>query len=154
MRTVKFTLKPYLSEYLQKRYPAAEPGLVKLPPSSPLYDLLLMSMRGDAMEPSEDWNLEVILPNPSPKSGCRRPRCNYGLSRHARSKVSSAVYVMYWSDCHRYMERRIHVYGDRIIDAATSFINEYELTLSTEDAILKNYQRWRMRKKERKQSLK
>lgn len=154
MKTVKLTLKPYLAEYLQKKYPAAESGLVKIPPASELYDLLLSSMRCDQKEPADDWNVEIILPNPSPSSGCRRSRRHYGLSSAARSRIARAVYVMYWSDCHRYIERRIHVYGDLIIDAASQFVNEYGLMRSNEDAILKNYQRWRARRLARRHLLK
>ena len=145
MQTVKLTLKPYLAEYLQKRYPATEPGLVKLPPSSHLYYLVLASLRTRPKGAEEDGNVELMLPNPSPYSGKRRPyRINY-LAPYAKDRIASVVYAAYWEECHRYMERRIHVHGDTIIGAASSFISVHGLTLSNEDAILKNYQRWRRR---------
>ena len=145
MQTVKLTLKPYLAEYLQKRYPAAKPGLVKLPPSSHLYYLVMASLRSRPCGAGEDGNVEILVPNPSPYGNRRRPLRNDYLSLNARIRIASVVYEQYWDDCHRFMERRIQTYGDTIVDAAYAFISAYDLDLSSEAMILKNYQRWRKR---------
>lgn len=148
MRTIRLALKPYLAEYLIKTYPADEPGMVKLPPTLNLYEVILSNMHGidKEMTDVDGWNAEIILPNPSQSSN-RRLTCKYyGVCGQGRIRISRAVYVLYWSDCHSYLEHRINVHGDTIIDAIYGFIDSRNLTLSTEEAIRKNYQRWRSRR--------
>lgn len=150
MYTIKLTLKPYLAEYLQKHYPAREPGLVKFPPSSRLYEMVYDSLRKRPTGEKEEGNVEVILPDPKRKGGVRvTSRTNF-ISRQAKGRIASAVYRMYWREFHLFMAKRVHFKGDRILDAVLLWISVNGLTQSNEDMLLKNYQRMQQQvKKER-----
>ena len=149
MQTIRLAIKPYLAEYLIKTYPSGEPGIVKVPPTLNLYEVILSNMHGLKKEKADmdRWNVEIMLPNPS-QSSSRRLTCKrYGVSGQGSIRISRSIYALYWSDCHSYLEHRINVHGDTIIDAIYGFLDSRGLTLSTEEAIRRNYQRWRMRRK-------
>lgn len=149
MITTSITLTPYLAEYLRGKYASGSDNVVNIPDSSDLYHVIwnYMSRRpSDVAETS--GNITIALP-------CRRegkdPAIYNYLSERAVRCVDKAVRREFNQELHSFLlenDQRGHLFDN--IDVVLQFINMYCLESITEDALLKNFYRWRENLRKRK----
>lgn len=149
MITTSITLTPYLAEYLRGKYASGSDNVVNIPDSSDLYHVIwnYMSRRpSDVAETS--GNITIALP-------CRRegkdPAIYNYLSERAVRCVDKAVRREFNQELHSFLlenDQRGHLFDN--IDVVLQFINMYRLESITEDALLKNFYRWRENLRKRK----
>lgn len=150
-------IEPYLAEYVSAKYGVdSKTGGVKIPPMTDLYHCVWEHMahqRNNQNEP-DNGNLRISLP-------CRKARVdgqtwkdpayfNY-LSRNAAREVESCIRRMFNFELHRaLMENEEFGKERRNLDVIRDFIKSYQLRSISEDALLKNYYRFRNRLRPKK----
>lgn len=150
-------IEPYLAEYINAKYDKdPNTGGLRIPHQSDLYHCVWENMsrqRSDQHEP-EDGNLRISLP-------CRRARhegqswkdpayFNY-LSPKAAREVESCIRRMFNFELHRaLLENEEFGKERRNLDVVYDFIRTYHLQSVSEDALLKNYYRYRNRLRPKK----
>jgi len=143
MYTVRFFIRPYLAEYVSLKYSWPQKSACKIPPSSELHVLFLeLLSRRPIGAGRETGNIEFILPNRD--SGKRTATYNY-LSGRSQRKIEQYLYVMFWAEFHRFTEYQIHVKGESLLVSTLLFKSKYSIDSLSQDAFIKNYQRWRDR---------
>ena len=143
MFSFRFDIRPYLAEYCSIKYSWPHRSACKIPPSSELHYLfrdLLTRRPGNAGR--EQGNIEFILPNSA--YGKRTVTCNY-LSGRSRQKIEQYIYVMFWAEFHRFCEYQMHVVGESLLMSVLLFKSKYRIESLSQEAFIKNYQRWRDR---------
>ena len=150
-------IEPYLAEYISAKY-GVDPntGGIKIPCSTDLYHCVWEHMsrqRSNQTEP-EDGNLRISLP-------CRKARTDgqtwkdpayYNfLSRSAAREIECCIRRMFNFELHRVlMENEEFGKQKRNLDVIYEFIKSYHLTAISDDALLKNYYRFRNRLRHKK----
>lgn len=159
MITSKINIKPHLCEYAIGRFGQNFENPVKFPDTSYLYFTIgdLMSVR--PADKSRDFgNLEIVLPDRKEKgtddngqSIRKNPeRFNYFSARSAliiEGQIETALYA----ELHTELDDGKHRHGIDFQDTIHTFICRYQIRSITEDALLKNYYRWRKKAQRRKE---
>lgn len=146
MITISIHIKPHLEEYLLAKYPSDIPGVVRLPDTTDLYHLLyeLMAIR-PSDKPIEQGTLRIKLPRRH--SGKNPLYYNY-LSPDSIKLISKKVEALFWADAHFWIDYQKHIVGQNCTEAIYQWMERYNITAISEDAIRKNYYRWRCRTRE------
>ena len=143
MITLRFNIRPYLAEYISIRYSWPERSSVKIPPNTDLYFLMIdLLSRRPATAGRDVGNIEFQLPHRA--YGKRMETYNY-LSKRNQKKIDHAIYVMHWSEFHMFCEHQMHVKGESLLMSVLLFKSKYNIESLSQDAYIKNYQRWRER---------
>lgn len=143
MITLRFDIRPYLAEYMSMKYSWPDRDIVKIPPSSELYHLFLdLLARRPITAGREIGNIEFQLPHN--ECGKRTETFNY-LSKQSQTKIEQHIYLMHWSEFHNFAEYQIHVKGESLLMSVLLFKSKYNIEHLSQDAYIKNYQRWRER---------
>lgn len=158
MISISINLTPYLAEYLRGKYASGSDNPVMIPDSSDLYHVIWNYMsRRPSGAIQKTGNLTLALPHR--REGKDPETYNY-LSDRALRCVDKAVRREFNQELHALLldnDQRGHLFDN--IDIVLQFINMYGLESISEEALLKNFYRWRenLRKRkarrERKQSL-
>lgn len=155
MITVKIDIDPAVAEYIRGRYYDPEVGAVRFPPSSDIYvkiyDLLA---KRPADHPVDCGNLEFVLPDRRDANfaGGKDPKTYNYLSHRATTILCARFRVLMWAELHEFMDEEKHLNGSQYKDSVFVFMSKYGIESITEDAMLKNYQRWRdkMRRRQKR----
>lgn len=146
MTTVKIDIDPAVAEYIRGRYYDHEVGAVRFPPSSDIYitiyDLLLK--RPDD-NPIDVGNLEFVLPDrrDANHAGGKDPKTYNYISKRGASILGRRFRILMWAELHEFMDEGKHANGTQYKDSVHVFMCRYSIESISEDALLKNYQRWR-----------
>lgn len=146
MITIAIHIKPHLEEYLLAKYPSDLPGVVRLPDTTDLYHLLydLMAIR-PANQPMEQGTLRIKLPH---RHAGKNPLYYNYLSPDAVKQISKKVEALFWADAHFWIDYQKHIVGQNCTEAIYQWMDRYKINAISEDAIRKNYYRWRCRTRE------
>lgn len=146
MITVKINVTAAVAEYIRGRYFDPEIGAVRFPPSSDIYITIydLLSRR-PASHPVDTGNLELALPDrrEANYAGGKDPKTYNYLSARSASILNNRFRTLMYADLHEFMDEQKHIKGVQYKTAAYIFLNRYAIESITDDALLKNYQRWR-----------
>lgn len=143
MITLRFNIRPYLAEYISVRYSWPQRSSVKIPPNTDLYFLMIdLLSRRPPTAGRDVGNIEFQLPHRA--YGKRMETYNY-LSKRNQKKIDHAIYVMHWSEFHMFCEHQMHVKGESLLMSVLLFKSKYNIESLSQDAYIKNYQRWRDR---------
>ena len=146
MITVKIKVDDVLAEYIQGKYYDHEVGAVRFPPSSEIYVTIynLLSKR-PSTNPVDHGNLELCLPDrrEANMAGGKDPKTYNYLSQRAADILAKRFRVLMWAELHEFMDEAKHHRGIQYKDSAFEFMHKYAIESISEDALLKNYQRWR-----------
>lgn len=147
MITTKVQIDPVLAEYAQGRFFDTSAGAVRFPDNADicvtLWDLL---QRRPAGCPVDRGNLEIALP--VRREGKRPETYNYISSRGA-DILARRLRVMMYAELRDMMEQNKHLLGIQYRDSVHQFMARYGIEAVGEDALLKNYQRWREKSRRR-----
>lgn len=144
MAIIQIDLKPHLMEYITMKYSwPVRAEIVEIPPYSELYVLMLDHLKRMPKPRSyyqNQGNTTFKLPNSN--SG-KRAATYCWLSPEGVSAIEAWIELMMWSDFHRYVEYQLHVRHAPLNLSIQWWMNMYDITQLSEDAFIKNYQRWR-----------
>ena len=58
---------------------------------------------------------------------------------------------MFWAELHEWIDYNKHMYGIQYIESIFSFMRKFDINGISEDALKKNYYRWRDRTRKQKE---
>lgn len=150
MMTIKTTVEPHVAEYIRGKFYDSQAGAVRFPSTMDIYILIYdLLQRRPADHPFDTGNLEFALPER--REGKDPLSYNY-LSGRAQKILGDKMRLMMWAELHDLMDENKHINGIQFKESVFLFMRKYDIESITEDALLKNYQRWRdkiRRKKKR-----
>lgn len=151
MITSRLQVEPYVAEYAKGKYWDPAVDAVRFPDTTDIYVTVydLMSRRpGSAIDRG---NLEIALPDrrDANMAGGKSPEHFNWFSERAARVISDRLKVMMWAEVHDYMTEQKHVHGIQYKDSVYAFLTRYGIESISEDALIKNYYRWRERLKRR-----
>lgn len=148
MMTVKTTADPYVAEYIKGKFYDPEAGAVRFPATLDIYILIYdLLQRRPITCPVDTGNLEFVLPER--RIGKDPVSYNY-LSGRAQKILADKMRLMMWAELHDYMDENKHLNGIQFKESVFMFLRKYSIESITEDALLKNYQRWRDKQRRKK----
>lgn len=138
--TTRIKVDDYCAEWLRAKY-AGDDGIIYLPDDLDLYHLLwdLMARRPVDVSPIDEGNIEIFLP--CRREGKKPSTFNYIYPKSQRlfnQKVKSLISL----DLHTYVEAMCSR-GIMLIDAIGQYKLRYQIDSISDEALLKNIQRWR-----------
>ena len=155
MLTTKIKIDDHLAEYCIGKYGIDFTEPVRFPDYTDVYHTVyeLTQKRPEDIF-ADSGNLEIVLPTKDREGEQIRKNpevYNYISARSSRI-LNNKIKLMFWCELHELIDSERHLYGNKISDTIYIFMNKYRITKISEDALIKNYQRWRdiIRKKERR----
>lgn len=155
MVTTKINIKPHLAEYCIGKWGNEFKEPVRFPRSTDLYVTLynLTKKRPDNCR-FDSGNLEVILPSSTEKDDDLEVRKNPAVYNYLSERsciiLERKIESQFWSEAHQVIDDNKNRYGIKYIDSVCELMNKYRITSITEDAIIKNYMRWKENIRKRK----
>ena len=142
MVTSKIQIKPHLKEYCVGKYNSHADGPVRFPDTLDLYHTIydLLRKRRTDTSPIDTGNLDIILP--VRQNGKNVLYYNY-LGERSAIIIEKKIETMMWAELHDLLDEQKHRFGVEYIDVIHHFMCKYGIESITEDAMLKNYYRWR-----------
>lgn len=145
--TTRIELPKHLSEYIKGKFGAGD-DVVHFPANSGLYFLLYeLLQRRPSDYPVDRGNTEIHLPSPRSSRGqAGKPveSFNY-ISKGGTIALKKAINTMMKVESHEFFDENKHVKGISYIDSAYMFLQKYGIESLTPEALLKDYQRWRVK---------
>lgn len=146
MVTVKIQVEQHVAEYIKGKYFDHEIKAVRFPPALDIYILIYDLLQKRPLNCAlESGNLEFALPDrrEANQAGGKSPEQFNYLSARAAKRLNDKMRLMMWAELHDLMDENKHIKGIPFKDSVFEFICRYGIESITEDAMLKNYQRWR-----------
>lgn len=148
MISVRIAVDPYVAEYISGKFYDHEAGAVRFPHTLDLYVLIYdLLQKRPATSPVDSGNLEFLLPER--REGKDPVTYNY-LSARSQKILENKMRLMMWAELHDVMDENKHIHGIQFKDTVFRFLRRYGIESITEDALLKNYQRWRDKQRRKK----
>lgn len=146
MITVKIAVSDCSAQYARGKFYDAEAGAVRFPAGTDIYVLLydLLQRRPIAC-PVDTGNLELALPDrrEANRAGGKSPEQYNYLSGRSAKIIDDKLRLMMWAELHEFMDEGKHLHGIQFKESVFVFMRRYGIEAVSEDALLKNYQRWR-----------
>ncbi len=141
MITSKITVKDHLAEYLQGKYNHCEPGPIRFPDKEDLYVTIFdLTERRPKNCHVDKGNLELVLPDR--REGKSPETYNY-LGQRSAGIIEKKIETKFWAELHEMMDENKHQFCIQYIETVAYFMRKYGIHSISEDALLKNYYRWR-----------
>lgn len=148
MVKVKVQTDPHVAEYIRGKFYDCESGTVHFPSRLDIYILIYDLLQKRPLDhPFDAGNLEFALPDR--REGKDPVTYNY-LSGRSQKILSNKMRLMMWAELHELMDENKHIEGIQFKDSVHIFMRKYDIESITEDAMLKNYQRWRDKQRRKK----
>lgn len=148
MITVKMTIAPPVAEYIRGKFYDDEAKVVRFPAGMDIYVLIYdLLQKRPANNPVDTGNIEFALPER--RMGKDPVSYNY-LSGKAQKILGDRMRLMMWAELHDLMDDNKHINGIQFKDSVFIFMRKYSIESISEDALLKNYQRWRDKQRRKK----
>lgn len=157
MINVKITVPSPVAEYIRAKYFDQEVGAVRFPPSTDIYvSIYDLSERRPISCPVDSGNLEFCLPDrrEANVAGGKSPETYNYFSGESQKKLAKKMYIMMLAELHDLMDENKHIHGIQFKETVYYFVRRYCIESITEDALFKNYQRWRYKQGRRKKKRK
>lgn len=146
MITTKIKVRDHIAEFAIGKFGANFSNPVKIPSTYPLYHLIweLLAIRPLDRQ-IDSGNLELIIPNRrSEEDDIRKnpERFNF-LSNRSAKIIDYKLETMMFAELHDVLDENKHRKGIDYQVSVHMFICRYSIISITDDALLKNYYRWR-----------
>lgn len=152
MIKVKITAPAHVAEYIRGKYYDPNVDAVRFPPSLDLYVAIYdYAERRPESCPVDTGNLEFCLPDrrEANVAGGKSPESYNYFSATSQKKLADKMRVMMLAELHDQMDENKHVRGIKFKDTIYRFVRRYCIESITEDALFKDYQRWRYKQHRR-----
>lgn len=146
MITVKIQVDQHVAEYIRGKYFDHEAETVRFPSALDIYILIYdLLQKRPINAPLDSGNLEFALPDrrEANMAGGKSPEQFNYLSARAAKRLGDKMRLMMWAELHDLMDENKHIKGIQFKDSVYQFMCRYGIESISEDAMLKNYQRWR-----------
>ncbi len=143
MITTSINITPYLAEYLRGKYNNGSDDPVRIPDNTDLYHIIwqLMARRPSGRSPLDVGNLTICLPD---RRVGKDPQIYNYLYPRSVKMIDAHIRRMFNYDLHEsMMENRQNGYILTNLDVAHRFLCAYGIISLSEDALLKNFYRYR-----------
>ena len=146
MTTATIQIEPYVAEYIRGKFFASEYNAVHFPPGSDIYvtiyDLMERRPKSAGMDRG---NLTFCLPDrrDANNEGGKSPETYNWFSGESVKILERRMRVMMWAELHETLDEAKHLRGIKFTESVYVFMKRYDLQSISEDALVKNYQRWR-----------
>lgn len=141
MITTFITIKPHLAEYAKVVFAVEGENYIQIPHSHDLYHVIGNLMQKKPYNcPVLTGNVELALPARS--RGKDAVTYNY-LSVRSSEIIDLKIENLFWAHVHEYVDDRHHKFGEQMNVAVFMFMHKFQITQISEEAIVKNYYRWR-----------
>ena len=141
MTVTKIDIKPHLAEYMKAKYWNDAEQAVCLPDSDDLYITIYnLTSKRPPSAPIDEGNLPIAIP--SRREGKNPKFWNY-LGARAVRHIESKIEVRFWAEIHEYLDEQKHRYNIDYITAIEAFMLRYNIQSISDEAIRKNYYRWK-----------
>ena len=128
-------------EYITGKYNNFSELPVRFPDSLDIYHTIFdLTEKRPVSTPVDKGNLEIALPHPR---GSKHPETYNFLRPRAQKIIQKKLEIMFWADLREFIEVEHHSNGTPYIECVVLFIKKYGIRSISEDAMLKNYYRWR-----------
>lgn len=144
MITSKIQIKEHLCEYAKGKFGKELSNPISIPDKYDLYYTIwdLLSPR-PATKYLDEGNLEISIPNPREVETRKNPLKFNWLSCTAAKIIEKKIEIMMFAELHDLLDENKHIKGLNFADSTHLFINKYSIESISEDALLKNYYRYR-----------
>jgi len=141
MITIRIQIKSHLQEYIAGKYGEYPNLYVRFPDQLDIYHTIFnLTEKRPAGCPVDTGNLEIVLPHPH---GSKHPETYNYLSVESQKKIEQKLEVMFWSELREFIDYERHRRGTSYIESVYTFMRKYGIASISEDALIKNYYRWR-----------
>lgn len=141
-----------MEEYLKGKYCDWKEVPVKFPDASDLYHTIFDLMEKKPANVEEVvGSLEIFLPD---RTIGKDPAWYNYLGERSQRIIERKVELMFWADLHDLIDHNKHIHGMEYAETVYFFIRKYDIHSITEDALVKNYYRWRekVRRRDKKRA--
>lgn len=147
MITTKIQIKPHLAEYCYGKFSGCSRDPVRFPHRLDVYHTIWDLMQKRPVNcPVDTGNLEIILPNSRKKDEFEKSKdpqvYNYLGERSARI-IERQIEVSMFAELHDLLDDNKHMFGIDYKETVFQFMSKYGIDSITEDALIKNFYRWR-----------
>ncbi|MDR0681746.1 MAG: hypothetical protein LBG15_07865 [Dysgonamonadaceae bacterium] len=141
MVTTRICVKPHLKEYIVGKYNLFSDDRIRFPDNLDIYHTLfnLTEKRPPGCF-RDDGNLEIVLPD---RHWAKHPETYNYLGVRSQKIINRKLEIMFWADFREYVDYQHHINAISYIEAVCLFLRRYGIQSISEDAMLKNYYRWR-----------
>ncbi|MGM9817188.1 MAG: hypothetical protein ACI304_09080 [Lepagella sp.] len=147
MITVKISVDPYIAEYVNGKFYDPDKDVVRFPSNLDIYVLIFDLLQKRPIScPIDAGNLEFALPD---RRCGKDPAYWNWLSGRSQKIINDKLRLMMWAELHDFMDENKHIKGIQFKESVYVFMRRYGINAITEDALLKNYQRWRDKQRRR-----
>lgn len=150
MITTSIQIEPYLAEYLRGKYNNGADEPLKIPDNTDLYHIIwtLMAKRQCNQSPVDNGNLTFMLPE---RRIGKDPKVYNFLSPRSTKIIELEIRRMFNRELHSVMDENDQN-GHELnnLDVVHNFLCYYCIDSISEDALLKNFYRWRDNLRKRK----
>jgi hypothetical protein len=151
MISTKITVKDHLREYCISKFAAFNENVpVEFPNNTDLYMLIWDHLSKRPINaPVDSGNLIIALPH---RHGSKNPEYYNYLGKRGEKSIEQKIENMFWAEFREYIENEKQRNGTPYIESINIFMSRYGISSISEDAMIKNFYRWRMkvRKKEKR----
>jgi len=141
MITTKIQVEQHLAEYIIGKYGVRMSNPVSLPDNIALYHFIWdVTIKRPSDKQVDVGNLEIVLPD---RREGKNPRVYNYISQRGTKSIEVRIETMMWTELHEDLDHAKHRYGIEYIETIHVFCSKYNITGISEDAMLKNYYRWR-----------
>ncbi len=141
MITTKIQIKPHLVEYAYGKFNDHSREPIQFPDNLDVYHTIWDLLERRPVNCRVDiGNLEIALPDR--RTGKNPESFNY-LGQRSHDIIGRKIEVKMFAELHDELDEQKHLFGIDYIDTVHSFMLRYDIISISEDALLKNYYRWR-----------
>ncbi len=152
MYTVTINVKPHLAEYARSKY-GDEAGVVKFPPTSDIGVLIVDLLEKRPPTAGADKGNLTFAIFDTREARCARGKApgtyNY-ISARSAAVIGRKIEISLWADFHDFVDEARHMRGETLCGAVYAFRVSHGIESLSEDAMIKNYQRWRAKSRSRR----
>ena len=154
MVTTRIEIKPHLKEYLLGKFNNFQESPITFPDKLDIYHTIWdLTEKRPVNCPVDKGNLEIVLPD---RQEGKNPECYNYLGVRSQQIIERKIETKFFAELHDFLDEQKHRYGISYIETIHEYMRKYGILSISEDALLKNYYRWRdvVRKKNERREYK
>lgn len=153
MITTRITIRQHLAEYCIGKWGTEFTEPVRFPVHSELYvSIYNLTKKRPTDCQLDKGNLEIVLPNRAIDEEMeirKNPEVYNWISDRGCRYLDWKIELHFWMELHEMIDENRYRYGIPFSESIYTFMTKYRIEGITEDAMLKNYTRWKEKRRVR-----